>query len=96
MAEMGTYCKAYLLSQMRAYPSWRERAENAAKLTDPDTGEPTTPRPLDGESIVYLQTNHVVTDGVFLDENILFDTVTPEWVAFCENQLAFEVPADCR
>jgi hypothetical protein len=31
-----------------------------------------------GDSIVYLQENYVVTDGIFKDENVLFDDVTPE------------------
>jgi hypothetical protein len=95
MAEMGTYCKAYLLSQMRAFQGWQEQAENAVRLTDPDTGEPTGPRPLDDDSVIFLQTDFVVTDGIFRDENILFDKVTPEWKTFCEQQLAFQIPAEC-
>ena len=39
---------------------------------------------------LYLQENYVVTDGVFKDENIVFDDVTPEWIDFCQNILKFE------
>jgi hypothetical protein len=96
MPEMGTYCKAYLLGELRAYPGWKENAANAARRSEAHPGEPAGPRLLDDESIVYLQTNYVVTDGVFLDEHVLFDEVTPAWTEFCEKRLAFEVPADCR
>ena len=47
---------------------------------------------LDDDSILYLQENHVVTDGIFKDQNIIFDNVTDEWKAFCHGPLAFEIP----
>jgi hypothetical protein len=34
----------------------------------------------------------MVTDGIFLDENIIFDEVTPEWMDFCTNTLKFDIP----
>jgi hypothetical protein len=41
---------------------------------------------------LFVQENFVVTDGIFLDENIIFDDVTPEWKTFCETTLDFSVP----
>ena len=41
---------------------------------------------------LYLQENFIVTDGIFIDENVIFDNVTPEWIDFCVNVLKFEVP----
>jgi hypothetical protein len=41
---------------------------------------------------LYLQETYVVTDGVFLDQNIVFDDVTSEWKDFCTHTLKFEVP----
>ncbi len=41
---------------------------------------------------LYLQENYVVTDGIFMDERVVFDDVTPEWIDFCKNTLKFEVP----
>jgi hypothetical protein len=41
---------------------------------------------------LYVQENYTVTEGIFLDEAIVFDQVTPEWIAFCENNLAFSMP----
>ena len=32
--------------------------------------------------------NFTVTDGIFIDENIIFSDVTPEWIEFCRNVLA--------
>jgi hypothetical protein len=31
-----------------------------------------------------VQKNFTVTDGIFVDENIIFSDVTPEWIEFCE------------
>jgi hypothetical protein len=39
-----------------------------------------------------LQENYVVTDGIFKDENIIFDDVTDEWKEFCTKELEFEIP----
>jgi len=41
---------------------------------------------------LYLQENYIVTQGVFMDEDIVFDDVTPEWIDFCKNALKFETP----
>jgi hypothetical protein len=41
---------------------------------------------------LYLHENYVVTEGIFMDEDVVFDDVTPEWKDFCEETLGFEVP----
>jgi len=41
---------------------------------------------------VYLQENYTVTQGIFLDEDVVFDRVTPEWTAFCHDTLGFQIP----
>jgi hypothetical protein len=93
MAEMGKYCKAYLAKQFREYPSWTENAANVRKEKKEVNGkEVEVDRQLDDESILYLQENYVVTDGIFKDENIIFDNVTDEWKDYCHNTLAFEIP----
>jgi hypothetical protein len=45
----------------------------------------------DGD-FLYLQENYVVTDGIFKDENVIFDDVTPAWIAYCQDVLKFEIP----
>jgi hypothetical protein len=93
MAEMGKYCKAYLAKQFREYPNWTENAANVRKEKKEVNGkEVEVDRQLDDDSILYLQENYIVTDGIFKDENIIFDNVTDEWKDYCHNTLAFEIP----
>jgi len=47
---------------------------------------------LTDDDFLYLQENYVVTDGIFKDENIIFDKVTLAWKDFCDNTLLFEIP----
>ena len=94
MATMGKYCKAYPLKQFRAFSQWTERAENTRKeKQEIDGQEVEVKRQLTDETFLYLQENYVVTNGVFIDENIIFDNVTSEWQDFCQTTLKFEIPA---
>jgi hypothetical protein len=45
-----------------------------------------------GATFLYLQENLVVTRDIFIDEEVVFDKVTPEWVEFCRSVLRFEPP----
>lgn len=92
MATMGTYCKAYLISDFRKYDKWREKMPIQPMPPDVDaaTGEPAAEA--DEEPYLFLQENFVVTQGIFLDEQIVFDDTTPEWEQFCKEQLQFAVP----
>jgi hypothetical protein len=93
MARMGRYCKAYPVSRFRAYEAWTEDLENARKeAKQVDGKELQLPRTLTDDDYFYLQEDLKVTDGIFLDENIIFDDVTPEWERFCASELKFEVP----
>ncbi len=94
MAEMGKYCKAYLAKDFRKYPKWTENLENLRKETEFKDGEEVEiPRDtLDDEDILYLQETYVVTDGIMLDEYVMFDDVTDEWKEFCHKDLEFEIP----
>jgi hypothetical protein len=89
MGKMGSYCKAYPITRFRDFNGWTENSSNTRKEDD-------APRPLTDSDFLYLQENFVVTDGIFLDENVIFDNVTPEWIDFCKNTLEFEVPEYCR
>lgn len=93
MAEMGKYCKAYLLKDLRAFSGWTEKPENARQEKQEIEGqEIEAVRKLTDDSVVYVQEDYVVTDGIFKDENILFDDVTPEWMAYCQQSLQFAIP----
>lgn len=89
MTTLGKYCKAYPLARLRQFAGWSEKAENARKIFKEVNGEAVTvARELTDADYVYLQTNFTVTDGIFIDENIIFSDVTPEWIEFCRNVLA--------
>lgn len=90
MAIMGTYCKAYPLSRFREYPKWSERpgtlaVDALASASDPDATQ-------GAPEYLFIQEDLVVTNGIFKDENIVFDAVTTEWETFCREVLEFEVP----
>jgi hypothetical protein len=93
MAKMGKYCKAYSLKVLRTFSQWTEKTENTRKETQEIDGkEIEIKRELTNDDFLYLQENYVVTDGIFQDENIIFDNVTSEWKDFCSNTLMFAIP----
>jgi hypothetical protein len=93
MSKMGKYCKAYIVRDFRQFQGWAENARNLIKeKKQVDGKEVDEERDLGDEDILYLQENFVVTDGIFIDENVIFDQVDPEWVEFCKSTLAFEMP----
>lgn len=93
MAKMGRYCKVYLAGEMRAFGGWSENSGNVRPETKEENGrEVTVERTLTDDDLLYLQENYVVTDGIFMDEHVIFDQVTPEWVDYCKQTLQFELP----
>jgi hypothetical protein len=93
MAKMGRYCKAYSIQDFRKFSQWTEESENTRRETkEIDGKEIEVNRELTNEDFLYLQENYVVTDGVFQDENIIFDNVNSDWKDFCNNTLKFEIP----
>ena len=91
MSTLGKYCKAYPMAQLRQFAGWKEKAENARIVRKEVNGEMVTViRELTDADYVYLQTDFTVTDGIFIDENVIFSDVTPEWIEFCRNVLAQE------
>ena len=94
MAEMGKYCKAYYAKDFRALDGWEENIDNLRPETKEEDGqEVEVPRTeLKDDDILYLQENYVVTDGIFKDENIIFDKVPDAWKQACQTELGFEIP----
>jgi hypothetical protein len=94
MAEMGSYCKAYLAKQFRAFDGWKEDTSDLRKETQEEDGKEVEVQrdAIDDEDILYLQETYVVTDGIFKDENVVFDDVTDAWKTFCHDELEFEIP----
>jgi hypothetical protein len=93
MGKMGKYCKAYPITRFREYKGWMEKTENVRREKKiVDGKEVESDRQLTEKDHLYLQENFVVTDDIFIDEHIIFDEVTPEWIGFCKDTLKFEVP----
>lgn len=93
MAKMGKYCKAYPIQRFRESKGWHENTNNLRKEKQiVDGTEVLVGRQLTENDFLYLQENFQVTDGIFIDENIIFAEVTPEWIEFCKDTLKFEVP----
>jgi hypothetical protein len=93
MAQKGRYCKAYPIARLREYSGWSENKQNVRiDKQQIDGKEVGTQRELTDADFLYLQENFVVTDDIFINENIIFDQVTPEWIDFCRDTLKFEIP----
>lgn len=92
MSVNGNYCKAYQVGRLREFAGWGADAR-AVKRTEPGSDGAVAGRPLADDDVVYVQENYVVTDSIFVDGEVVFDDVTPEWVEFCKTALGFEPPA---
>jgi len=93
MAKKGRYCKAYPVTRFREYGNWTENTQNRRKEEREIDGKKVeVPREGSDSDFFYLQEDFVVTDDIFIDENIIFSNVTPEWIDFCKNTLNFEIP----
>lgn len=80
MANLGRYCKAYYLSELRAFPGWSE---------PPAAGDQRRP----DDTIVYVHEQFTVTEGLAVDEGVLFRGADDAWVSFCRETLRYEPPA---
>ena len=48
---------------------------------------------VDGDELCYLWDDFLVRQSPIQRDTVLFDTITPEWLAFCKQHLQFEVDA---
>ena len=88
MSTLGKYCRAYPLSQLRKFPGWVERTDEARRIRKEIDGEIVElVRTLTDDDYVYLQLDYTVTDGIFVNENVIFNEITPEWIEFCRSVL---------
>jgi hypothetical protein len=95
--KMSNYCKAYTADRFRQFEGWTEAAQNARPDDSTnDEVEAKRPRVLTDASVLYLHDSFVVTDGICLDEGVIFDAVTPEWRRFCTERLEFRVPEELQ
>jgi hypothetical protein len=91
MTILGKYCKAYPLQQLRQFSGWIEKPENARIIRREIDGETVEQiRELTDADYVYLHRDFTVTDGIFIDENIIFSEVTHEWIEYCRSVLGLK------
>lgn len=96
MSTLGKYSKAFPLSQLRQYSGWSEQSQNARRIRKEVNEQiEEVVRELFDDDYLYLQENFTVTDGIFLNENVIFSHVTPEWRDFCKNVLKW-VPESAK
>jgi len=90
MPTMGRRCVAYPHSTFMRFNGWAAKRQNAAtEETLVDDRPVLVPRQLTNDSILYLQDDLTVSDGIFIDQNIIFDERSPEWEMFCREELAW-------
>lgn len=78
MKRIGKYCKAYAIDDLRKFSGWNESAQE----------EQTAETEL--SNILFVQENYTVTAGIFVDENVILNQPTPEWIEFCRDTLKFD------
>lgn len=89
MPKVGRYCKAYPVERLRRFAGWSDELY----LHKPTSEASEEGRRLQDADVLFIQEDLTVTEGIFLDENVVFNNVTPEWKQFCESELGFQVPS---
>jgi hypothetical protein len=87
MTQISNYCKAYLARELRQFHGWSEQVPPLAIPAEK------TESMEDEIEYFFLHDNFIVTAGVYCDENVVFDQVTPDWKEFCKTILNFDSPA---
>jgi hypothetical protein len=82
---MGKYCKAYPIEKFREFSAWNETHEYPRREKREGIHAE------EERKYLFLHGNYTVTDGIFVDENIVFDDVSSEWIAFCKGALEVEI-----
>ena len=90
MHVMSKYCKAYPVSRLREFEGWNENA-HGLKTKKTENGEEIE-RGFDDGDILFLQEDFTVTSGIFMDEDVVFNHLTPDWTDYCKEKLNFQVP----
>jgi hypothetical protein len=87
-SETRPYCKAYYLKDLRRFAAWSESRPNGK------AGEGSSSAALSDDDVVFVHQDLTVTQSMFHNENVIMGTVTPQWRAFCTDELGFKVPDD--
>ncbi|MCA1567459.1 MAG: hypothetical protein LC803_17775 [Acidobacteria bacterium] len=91
MSNMGRYCKAYPVERLQEFEGWTDNYRRPEKDESSQSGDDTQPTEND---YLFLQENFIVTKDIFIDEDVVYDNISPQWIDFCKNTLDFKVPSD--
>ncbi len=89
MATMGRYVKAYTAATLSGFDAF---APNLDALRPADDGGARDT--LADDDILFVHEDFAVTDGIYRDENVIFEPDTDAWKSFCTDTLGFAVPED--
>jgi hypothetical protein len=84
MSQMSKYCKAISIETLKEFKSW---PEDVTRLL---TAEASSSKPSSG--YLFVHDDFRLTRSIFLDEDIILNNPTSDWVAFCKDKLQLEVP----
>ncbi|WP_166482814.1 ankyrin repeat domain-containing protein [Scytonema sp. UIC 10036] len=89
------YCKAFYLGNLRKFSGWTESQTNWKKdEVNNSNGSNSHESVFSDDDVVFLYQDLTVRASIWLDENVIFEQVTPEWKKFCMEVLKFKVPND--
>lgn len=86
------YCKAYHLGDLRKFTRWSERYEDSPRKDEDEDSR--ADAPFTDDTIVFIHQDFTVTETMWRDQRIVFDSVDEDWKEFCANRLRFKVPDD--
>lgn len=86
------YCKAYYLRDLRSFPSWSESRVNWKEKKE--NGDGNGADGFSDDKVVYIHQDLTVTESIWPDENIIFQSGDADWESFCADHLKFKVPDD--
>jgi ankyrin repeat protein len=92
--ERRAYCRAYPIGALRAFGGWTEAPRAETAHTSAGETASSAGAELADDAIVFLHQDYSVTESVVAGTHVVFAGATPEWRAFCQAQLAFDVPTD--
>ena len=93
--ERRPYCKAYYLRDLRKFSDWSEKRENW-KINKywSDEIKSDFEKNLNDDDVVFVHDDLSVTKSMWRKEHVIYDSLTPDWEAFCKRELKFSIPED--
>jgi len=87
------YTKAYQVKELRQFAGWQEKETVSAPDSAAGAGSLAANK-LTDEDVVFLHEDLTVTRLIWLNEDVIYDQITPEWRHFCNTVLQFRPPDD--